>query len=358
MPQHEPHAAGPPGRPSAPTPSRRVRVVGPEGAGKTHLAGRTAELLRVPLVEVDSLVRRPGGGVATPEQFRAACGRALAEAPDGWVVDGDDAHEVGLRYADADVVLWVDAPLRRTVWILLARVVRPRAGWRRGAEARVLGWAVRHHAGDRRRWAALAARDPERWLRLTPRAAATWVPEPGERVRVQPRRVRVLGTSGTGKTTFAAAVARRLGLPHLELDAVFHRAGWQPASDEEFRAAVSAFVASAPDGWVVDGNYQARIGPLLDDADVVVWLDYPRRVVMGRVVRRTVVRAVTRRELWNGNREPWTGMFRRRPEDNIVLWAWRTHAERRRRFALLRGPHWVHLTSPGAADRWLDTLPP
>lgn len=169
-------------------------------------------------------------------------------------------------------------------------------------------------------------------------------------------RVRVVGTSGSGKTTFARDLARRLGVPHLELDRLHHRAGWAPAPVTEFRAELSDFLAASPDGWVVDGNYQDRAAGLTDHADTVVWLDYPRRVVMGRVVRRTAVRAVTRRELWNGNREPRTTMFRREPEDNIVLWAWRTHGPYRARYAAAAGPHWVRLRSPREARRWLSAV--
>ena len=46
---------------------------------------------------------------------------------------------------------------------------------------------------------------------------------------------------------------------------------------------------------------------------------------MRQIVCRTVVRAVTRRELWNGNREPATGLFRLDPRENIVLWSWTRH---------------------------------
>ena len=169
-------------------------------------------------------------------------------------------------------------------------------------------------------------------------------------------RVRVLGTAGSGKTTFARALATRLGVPHLELDRLHHRAGWVPAPLEEFRAELAAFVAAAPDGWVVDGNYQERAAGLMEQADTVVWLDFPRPVVMRRVVRRTVVRSLTRRELWNGNRERPAGMLSRNPEDNIVLWAWRTHGPNRVRFAAAAGPHWVRLRSPGEARRWLSAV--
>ena len=172
------------------------------------------------------------------------------------------------------------------------------------------------------------------------------------------------GCSGEGKTTFAAELARRLGVPHLELDAVFHRPGWREATQDEFDSAVTAFVTSeaARTGWVVDGNYRARVGDLLAGADTVVWLDYPRRTVMSRVVRRTLGRLITRRELWNGNRESWRNLLRRRPEDNIVLWAWTAHP----RYAAIcadamaaarsdpTAPLMVRLASPREARRWLD----
>jgi adenylate kinase family enzyme len=55
------------------------------------------------------------------------------------------------------------------------------------------------------------------------------------------RRVCVIGNSGSGKTSLAAALAGRIDAPHLVLDSVFHQADWQPLPDEEFRARVDEF---------------------------------------------------------------------------------------------------------------------
>ena len=100
----------------------------------------------------------------------------------------------------------------------------------------------------------------------------------------------------------ARALANRLGIPHLELDSIFHQPGWEPRSDDEFRAEAAAFVAG--ERWVVDGNYTSHgvTEIVWPRADTIVWLDPPRRVVMRRVVSRTLRRVVTREELWNGNR--------------------------------------------------------
>jgi adenylate kinase family enzyme len=67
--------------------------------------------------------------------------------------------------------------------------------------------------------------------------------------------VSVVGNSGSGKTTLGRALADRLGLPSVELDAIYHQADWRPLPLERFRERVGAIVEGP--GWVVDGNYTA-----------------------------------------------------------------------------------------------------
>lgn len=176
-----------------------------------------------------------------------------------------------------------------------------------------------------------------------------------------PRRVRVVGNSGAGKTTYAHALARRLGLPQLELDAVFWDAGWVLRDRDEALALVADFLRGpGRDGWVADGNWNDALAGALDAADTVVWLDFSRRVVMGRVLRRTVGRALLRRELWHGNRERLGRLLDRDPEENIVLWSWTEHEAYRTRYSALAaaGAPVVRLRGPRAARRWLEALPP
>ena len=159
------------------------------------------------------------------------------------------------------------------------------------------------------------------------------------------RRVSVVGISGSGKTTVARRLAGRLGVPHVELDALFHGPGWQPADANAFLAAVDDATSVA--GWVADGNYRAVVGegPVWARADTVVWLDLPRAVVMRQVVWRTLRRALRREELWNGNREPVLGLLRWDPERSVVRWAWTTFDERRQRLEeAMAAPSCAHLT--------------
>jgi len=140
----------------------------------------------------------------------------------------------------------------------------------------------------------------------------------------------VVGNSGSGKTTIARAIAAALGIPHLELDAIFHQPGWQPLATSEFRRIVGEFTAGP--SWVVDGNYSKAQDIIWDRADTVVWVDPPRHRVMRQLVARTLRRMATRAELWNGNREAWSNLFRLDPEQSILAWAWTNHHGYRARY--------------------------
>ena len=175
------------------------------------------------------------------------------------------------------------------------------------------------------------------------------------------RRISVVGTSGSGKTTTAQAVAERLGIPRIELDAVHHLPGWTPIDPDEFVRQVDE-LTSGPQ-WVVDGNYRTvvREGPVWERMDTVVWLDVPRWLAMWQVSRRTIGRAVVRRELWNGNRERWANIFSWVPERNMMRWTWTRHDLTRDRSRELLDPpppgvEVVRLTSRKEIAAWLATL--
>jgi adenylate kinase family enzyme len=128
----------------------------------------------------------------------------------------------------------------------------------------------------------------------------------------------VYGPSGSGKSTLARQIGAALGLPVVELDALFHQPNWVPTPEDEFRAKVSRRLDECVDGWVCDGNYHMVRDVVLSRAEAVVWLKLPFRVVYPRLVWRTVSRAWKREELWNTNRESWRLSFT--SKDSILLW--------------------------------------
>lgn len=174
------------------------------------------------------------------------------------------------------------------------------------------------------------------------------------------RRVAVIGGSCTGKTTLSRALAARLGVPHIELDALHHDPGWREAPADVFRERVDAAITAAPDGWVADGNYHGKLGAMvLERADTVVFLDLPHRTALRRALWRTLNRAITGKELWNGNRETFRNAFSRH---SIVWWVitrHRTHREKwPPRLAPLTHLELVRLRSPREVEEFLESVEP
>jgi adenylate kinase family enzyme len=142
------------------------------------------------------------------------------------------------------------------------------------------------------------------------------------------KRVVVIGSSCSGKTTLARRISEVMGVPHVELDELHWGPDWTERPTEVLRSAVRERVAE--DGWVVDGNYtkiQDIVWPRATDA---VWLNYSFPVVFGRALRRTVGRMITREELFSGNRESFRLSFLSR--DSILWWVITSFRRRRRQY--------------------------
>lgn len=137
-------------------------------------------------------------------------------------------------------------------------------------------------------------------------------------------RILVVGVTGAGKSTCAQVLGSRLGLPYHEMDALyFNGPNW--AVNNKLTEDVSRLTAEP--GWVIDSLGYPEVRDLLwDRADTVIWLDYPKRVIMPRVLRRSLRRTITREILFGGNRETWTGWLSR---EHPVWWAWSQHGARR-----------------------------
>lgn len=172
------------------------------------------------------------------------------------------------------------------------------------------------------------------------------------------KRVAVMGGSSTGKTTVSRRLAEKLGVPHVELDALHHDAGWNEAPADVLRARVRAALDAASDGWVVDGNYRSKLGSLvLERADTAVHLQPRLLPTFVRGLRRTITRTMTREELWNGNREKIRFFF---TPYWIPWWVLRKHRHYGREIPkrLAEQPHLevVTLRSDAEIERWLQSI--
>lgn len=160
-------------------------------------------------------------------------------------------------------------------------------------------------------------------------------------------RVHVIGNSCSGKSTVAARLARTLGVPLVELDALNWEPGWVGLNDadpEELERRIRE--ATAGEGWVVAGSYSAFSQRVFwPRLQTVVWLDLPRPQLVWRVLRRSWRRWRSRELLWGTNYEQfWRQLMVWRKDRSLVWWIV-TQQTRKRRQALawMADPRWSHV---------------
>jgi adenylate kinase family enzyme len=172
------------------------------------------------------------------------------------------------------------------------------------------------------------------------------------------KRVVVIGTSCSGKTTFANHLAQALGQNTIQLDALYWLPEWRPRPEHEFKRLVQDAIAE--EEWVLDGNYSRLRDFVWPRATTIIWLNYSFPVVMYRALNRTFRRSIFREPFYSGNRETLRRAFL--SKDSILLWILKTYWRRRREYPELllenqsRERKVIVVPSPQAAKRFLSEV--
>ncbi len=170
-------------------------------------------------------------------------------------------------------------------------------------------------------------------------------------------RVVVVGTSGSGKTTLAQALSERVGIPHIELDALYWGPNWTATPNDLFRERTRDAISA--DEWVCDGNYSVVRDLVWGRATGVIFLNYSFGRVFYRAVRRTLRRAISQELLYGNNVEHLMPI----DPEWIPWWVVRTYRKNRRVYAeRLARPEFARLevaefTLPAQAAAYLAALP-
>jgi adenylate kinase family enzyme len=155
------------------------------------------------------------------------------------------------------------------------------------------------------------------------------------------KKIIVVGTTASGKSTFSKELAAKLNYSYISLDFLFWKPNWQESTDEEFFEKVKKAVEV--ENWVLDGNYGRTNHLTWCHSDAVVWIDMPFWLNLYQNVSRSVRRAIKREELWKGtgNKESFLRMFSR---DSIILWLFKTYKTNVKRYeARMVDPQYSHI---------------
>ncbi|WP_079479858.1 DNA topology modulation protein [Halobacillus salinus] len=101
------------------------------------------------------------------------------------------------------------------------------------------------------------------------------------------RRIAIVGSGGSGKSTFARKLSNQINIDLYHLDSLLWLPGWVPVTKEQQVAIQQRIVKE--DTWIVDGNYNSTLDIRLNEADTIIFLDISRFVCLYRILKRYVV---------------------------------------------------------------------
>jgi adenylate kinase family enzyme len=100
------------------------------------------------------------------------------------------------------------------------------------------------------------------------------------------KRVVVIGSGGSGKSTFARSLGEATGIEVIHLDSLYWKPNWRKSPPAEWEKRVAELVKR--DSWIMDGNFGGTRRMRIEASDTVVFLDFPRLVCIYRVIRRGI----------------------------------------------------------------------
>lgn len=100
------------------------------------------------------------------------------------------------------------------------------------------------------------------------------------------RRIAIIGSPGSGKTTFAVKLHEILGLPLYHLDRYFRVPDeiWDKTDYEDVGKRMRELADR--DEWIIDGNYNRTMDIRLKRADFVIYFSHPTKECLKRARQR------------------------------------------------------------------------
>ncbi len=173
-------------------------------------------------------------------------------------------------------------------------------------------------------------------------------------------RIIVIGSSCSGKSSFANALATKKKIKHIELDQLHWLPNWVERPDAEFRELVQQAIDPAvleENAWIIDGNYSVTRDITWPQATQIIWLNHSFTLVLYRSITRSIHRIFTQKPLFAGNVESFRQTFFSR--DSIIWWVIKTFHKKRKSYEKVlneqakSGVKVVELKGQGQVDAYL-----
>ncbi|QOD61124.1 AAA family ATPase [Polaribacter haliotis] len=162
------------------------------------------------------------------------------------------------------------------------------------------------------------------------------------------RKIIITGTTCTGKTTLGRKLAKELSIIQIDLDDLHFLPNWVEKEKEIFVKDVNKEIQKY-DEWIVSGSYQSLLKDTVwQEANTIIWLDYPLNLIIRRYFIRTYRRVFLKEKCCGENYETLAKTF---SKESLFLWIFKTYWHRKRRMkdwksTLFSHKKWIVLESP------------
>lgn len=100
------------------------------------------------------------------------------------------------------------------------------------------------------------------------------------------KKIAIIGSGGSGKTTLALTLGKELGLPVYHLDKLYWKPGWTKTPNNQWASIQKELCEK--ESWIIDGNYKSTLDIRLTACDTVIFLDVNRFICIYRAIKRTL----------------------------------------------------------------------
>ncbi len=100
-------------------------------------------------------------------------------------------------------------------------------------------------------------------------------------------KILIIGVSGSGKSTFAKKLSKKLTIPIIHLDQFFFEPGWIKVEKSLFEKKVLEQIKTAR--WIIDGNYTNSVELWIKDVDTIFYFDFPVWLCLWNVIKRRIM---------------------------------------------------------------------
>lgn len=127
------------------------------------------------------------------------------------------------------------------------------------------------------------------------------------------QRILVIGSGGSGKSTFSLRLGEILDIGVVHLDSLYWKPGWVESDKAEWAHRVHKLISE--DAWILDGNYSGTLVERVEACDTVIFLDVSRLTCLWRVLKRAM-------RHYGETRPDMPGGCPERLDLKFMLWIW------------------------------------